>query len=58
MQDLQEDLEKQQRQVNSLSHMVVVVDESSPENGKLLEVKQQQQKNTIFSPQTHKQTNK
>ena len=37
MQDLQEDLEKQQRQVNSLSHMVVVVDESSPENGKLLE---------------------
>ncbi|XP_072178254.1 dystrophin-like [Diadema setosum] len=29
---LQEDLESQQRQVNSLSHMVVVVDESSPEN--------------------------
>ncbi|XP_063954064.1 dystrophin-like [Lytechinus pictus] len=32
LRDLQEDLEKQQRQVNSLSHMVVVVDESSPEN--------------------------
>ena len=28
----QEDLEKQQQQVNSLTHMVVVVDDSSNEN--------------------------
>ena len=32
-QKLQESLEEQQTQVNSLTHMVVVVDESSPENG-------------------------
>ena len=37
LQMLQESLEEQQMQVNSLTHMVVVVDESSPENGESLD---------------------